>query len=60
MEADEDPGELGLTLIQSFRSLKETFLAVDPNENLTVSIVLHRSQLHRSVLNMPFMVFTTS
>lgn len=38
-----DPGVLDLTLMQSLkRSLKETFVAVDPNDNLTLSMVLHR------------------
>lgn len=39
-----DPGELHLTLKQSLkRSLKETFVAVDPNDNLTLSMVLSRT-----------------
>lgn len=40
------PGELGLTLMQSLkRSLKETFVAVDPNDNLTLNVVLHRTDV---------------
>lgn len=42
MEADVDPGQLGLTLMQSLkRSLKETSVAVDPNDNLTLSMMLY-------------------
>lgn len=41
-----DPGELGLTLMQSLkRSLEETFVAVDPNDNVTLSTVLHRTDV---------------
>lgn len=46
MEADVDPGELGLTLMPSLkRSLKETFVAVDPSDNLTLSMMLHRTDV---------------
>jgi len=49
MGADVYPGELGrtrLTLMQSLkRSLKETFVVVDPNDNLTLSVMLHRTDL---------------
>lgn len=42
-----DPEELDLTLMQSLkRSLEETFVAVDPNDNLTLSMVLHRTDVN--------------
>lgn len=41
-----DPGELGLTLVQSLkRTLKETFVAVDLNDNLTLSMMLQRTDV---------------
>lgn len=39
-----DPAELVLTLMQSLkRSLKETFVAVDPNDNLVLGMLLTRT-----------------
>lgn len=41
-----DPGELGFTLIQSLkRTLKETFVAVDLYDNLTLSMMLQRTDV---------------
>lgn len=63
MEVDADPGELDLTLMQSLqRSLKETFVAVDPNDNLTLSIrcCTELMAAPRNSVDYALKIFTTS